>query len=161
MTLASFLHSICDLLGNRLGVPVVIGAPNNDSAGVFLFPWKISPNTLIRNSPPVRPGPATTPGSTTYFDVHILVLTRPALTGDGLSQLESASRAILESPIITVGTEQAELLFESLSNADLAAIFSAAGMPLSVCLSVMGRGIGYAPPPPIGPAMNLRDNREV
>jgi hypothetical protein len=134
--LTSALAAICDMLGTQTAAEVFLGLPDNNAPGIYVWPWRLGQNVVSKNAPPVRTTPPDIrPPVASDVTIHFLVLVKPALTADGLSKLDAARQAILDHPILNVDGKDTELLITSLSHPDLAALFTAASLPLTICLS--------------------------
>ncbi len=130
MNIASDLNSFCDWLHTQVNAPVMMGRPDEGVRGLFVWPWRIVPQSHAPNFPPgeqsARPE---------VFEIHFLVLAQPALSTEGLGKLEAAQRAIAEYPVIEAGERQLRILADtSLATSDLAQLFLAAQLPLTLCL---------------------------
>jgi hypothetical protein len=142
MTLADLFVAVCDLLQRRTGAQVILGLPGESDSGVFVWPWRLAQNPNVRNAPqhngrPDGPGQA----KTSYRDVYFLIVVRPALTPAGLALLDAAQCAIAQEPALCIGEESVQLLLDTPATNDLAQVFLAAHIPLSICLSVVVRGV--------------------
>lgn len=139
MALVPALTAFCESLGTQTGAQVSLGRPDDAATGIYVWPWKLDADTVMRN-PPSRRGPeASKAVSTTVRVVHALVLVRPALTPGGLALLETAQQAILDQPLLNAAGRRVEIELEELPHLEFAALFSAAGLPLTICLSVVLR----------------------
>lgn len=138
MTLVPALTALCESLGTQTGATVSLGRPDDSATGIYVWPWKLEENSASRSLPPRR-SPGVVMPAQDAMGVHVLVLVRPALTPGGLALLETARRAIHDQPVLNVSGKRVHILFEPLSHAELAALFGAAGLPLTICLSVLLR----------------------
>lgn len=139
MTLVPALTALCESLGTQTGAAVSLGRPDDSATGIYVWPWKLEEITVSRALSPRRAPGGATAAPQDAMGVHVLVLVRPALTPGGLTLLETARRAIYDQPVLNVAGKRVQILFEPLSHADLAAVFGAAGLPLTICLSVLLR----------------------
>ena len=135
MKMVDSITALCDMLRSETDLPVTLGCPDKAAHGIFVWPWQLSEDPSMRNVE-VRyetEGAAHHPPSNCV--VHFLVLARPALTIDGLSMLETAREAILKNPILDVEGQRIRVILSPLNSDTLAALFSAASIPLTICLS--------------------------
>jgi hypothetical protein len=69
------------------------------------------------------------------LNVYFLLLNTPAVTPEGLSNLESAQQALFDHPVFDTGGAQFQLLPDTdITVGDLTAIFTAAKLELTICL---------------------------
>lgn len=135
MTLASALTALCDMLRAQTGAEVVLGLPDDEVPGIYVWPWRLEEDSRSRNAPPrINPAGARGPAPSAT-KVHFLVLVRPALTVDGLSQLDKARQAILDQPILALAGENVHIALSPLAVDQLTALFTAASLPLTICVS--------------------------
>ncbi len=75
------------------------------------------------------------------FDIHFLLLATPADTVEALASLEAAQQAIHDNPILILNAAGAQLkvIPEQVPKGDLAAIFTAARLELTICLAYVLR----------------------
>ena len=135
MSLAPPLATLVALLHGHCRIPVALGRPDGATPGLHVWPWRLSENLAARNVPrPRRPNgerEATPPAT----QIHFLVLASPILAPAGLDALAAARTALLETPLLEIPGDRYSIDLEPLATADLAAVFSAAGLPLQLCLS--------------------------
>jgi hypothetical protein len=116
---------------------VILGFPDDAEPGIYVWPWRLEEDVHFRNVPPrINPG-GTRPRQALAKDVHVLIMVRPALTLDGLSKLEAARQAILDQPILDIAGKEVRITIEVLDATTLAALFMAASIPLTICLSAV------------------------
>jgi len=142
MALLSQLKDFSDSLRVRLGSPVLIGRPDKAVTGIYVWPWRAVVNPTRRNIPPPKPGSGVVAGrGAPDLEVHFLLLVTPAKTYEGLVALEAAQRAIHDNPILNLDATGArlEVVEESIPPGDLAAIFMAAKLELTICLAYVLR----------------------
>jgi hypothetical protein len=141
MKLTSGLTSLCDMLRTQTGAQVILGCPVDGAAGIYVWPWKLEEDVQLRNAAVgTNPVGMRAPAASAR-NVNFLVLVRPALTPDGLSKLDEARQAILDHPILQVGGQNIRIILSPLAVDELAALFSAASIPLTICLSATLREI--------------------
>jgi len=142
MNIASALTALCDMLHARTGVDVVLGRPDDTASGIYVWPWRLSEDALPRNLPKSRGEAASSTHPVADLMVDFLVVVRPALTVDGLSRLVEAREAMIDNPILSVDGTRVRIILHPLTADQLAAVFSAAAIPLTVCVSATLKGSG-------------------
>ena len=127
MALLSHLDAFCNWLRTRVRAHVSIGRPDKALTGIYVWPWYAVPNLQKRNMPRM-PGLEETVGGleAQTFDIHFLLLATPADTVEALASLEAAGA-------------QLKVIPEQVPNGDLAAIFTAARLELTICLAYVLR----------------------
>jgi hypothetical protein len=132
MALASDLNALCDWLHAGLGVPVALGKPDESLPGVYIWPWRVVASPAIPaggSEGQLRPHIAP-------LNVYFLLLTTPSLTPEGLSNLESAQQAMLDHPVFDTDGAQFQVLPDTgITVSDLAAVFTAAKLELTICFA--------------------------
>jgi hypothetical protein len=99
------------MLRSRTGAQVIFDFPDDTAPGIYVWPWRLEEKSEMRNMPPrVQPGRARATEAPAAM-VHFLVLVRPALTLDGLSQLETARQAMFDHPILEVAEKRFRIIF--------------------------------------------------
>ncbi len=140
MNIESVLAALSKMLRAETGVEVFLNRPDDAVAGIYVWPW------MLREDPGRRPPPESIgPGTDLAQGVSapildFLVLVRPAHTLDGISTLSKARLAILENPILNVDGTAVQLTLDHMPADSLLNIFSAASIPLTLCLSATLRG---------------------
>jgi hypothetical protein len=120
------LEALAAALAGATGQPVRIGPPDAKGQGLVIFPWRLANLEAIRNrlpDPSQRPKPPAEPA----FQVECLVLADgdPALLG-------RARSALWRTPFLgEAGNVRCRL--SDLAADQLAAVFSAANIPLRLC----------------------------
>jgi hypothetical protein len=141
MNLATQLESVCHLLRQHVTVPVLIGLPDQVVAAVHVWPWRMSVNPAPRRSPTtgaVDRGEAARPQ---LLQVHFLLFATPPLTTEGLALLDKAQQVLFDNPVVATADGQIRLLAETaLTAADMAALFTAAQLPLTLCAAFVLEG---------------------
>jgi hypothetical protein len=135
MTLASALTALCDLVRTRTGAEVILGFPDDGVPGVYVWPWRLEEDVRDRNAPPRVNPDGTRAQAASTRSVHFLVLVRPALTADGLAKLDEARQAIIDHPILDLAGEKVHIALSPLAVDRLTALFTAASLPLTICVS--------------------------
>jgi hypothetical protein len=135
------LNDFGDSLRARLGSPVFLGRPDK-AVGLYIWPWRAVTNPSRRNLPLPKPGSGGVAGPRAPdLDVHFLLLPSPANNHDGLARLEAARKAIDDNPILNLEATgvRLQVIEESIPPADLASVFIAAKLELTICLAYVLR----------------------
>jgi hypothetical protein len=128
------------MLHAHTGVNVVLGRPEDSASTIYVWPWLLEEAAEIRKRPPsVAPNESSSP-HTSSPNIYFLVIATPVLTIEGLSRLAQARQAILENPVLNIGEFNVQVNTCSLEAETIAAVFQAAGIPLTICVSAMVRG---------------------
>ncbi len=141
MASLSHLNDFADSLRVRLGSPVFIGRPDK-TVGIYIWPWRAVANPSRRRIPPPKPGSGVAAGrGAPDLHVHFLLLAAPANSHDGLVNLEAAQKAIHDNPILNLDATgvRLEVVEESIPPGDLASVFMAARLELTICLAYVLR----------------------
>lgn len=126
------------MLRSQTGSQVILGSPDDTVPGIYVWPWLLQENTLTKHFPSNTNPDDIGLKKFSPIDVHILILVRPALTIDGLSKLEAVREAIRDRPILDITEElYANILIDNMDGDALSALFSAASLPFTLCLSVV------------------------
>ena len=137
MTLASALSALCAMLRAQTGAPVILGRPDQRVPGIYVWPWNLDRSLSSAAAPTplatALDGPTTS--ANTSQNIHFLLFASPTLTADGLSKLDGARQAIFDHPILNVDGTNAKITLSPLDPRDLAILFVAASMRLTICLS--------------------------
>ena len=132
MAFASHLNSFCDWLRTQISVPVVLGRPDKAGPGIYIWPWRVVASPQVRNLP--SPGPHSAKPQS--LNVHFLLLTPPAISPQGLANLESALQAIYQHPVFNAAGAQFQVLADTgISVEDLTSVFIAAKLELTPCFA--------------------------
>lgn len=123
------------MIGSQTGAQVILGLPDEEGPGIYVWPWRLDEKPEFKNMTPDPKSGLEKPPVNSVVIVHFLVLVRPSLTADGLSQLEATRQAILDHPVLDVAGNRVRLFFEHLDPQTLTALFTAASIPLTICLS--------------------------
>jgi hypothetical protein len=134
MPLFTRLTALCQVLEKHATLPVKISRPE-DAPGLYIWPWRIEEDTRVRSSPLPRlvgddpltraPAPA----------IHFLVLSSTNLDDETIAGLESARLSLLETPIFEAGNGRVSVMPAALSTGELTDLFTAAAIPLRLCLA--------------------------
>lgn len=136
MASSHHLIALRDLLAAETGQAVVIGRPTEEERGLSLWPWKLELQAQTRNLPPERPGgpPAAKPPVLPPL-VRLLLLAMGQSEVEQVEALEAASRVIQLQPLFGPADRRGRVWIETIPTSELTAIFTAAGLPLRLCLS--------------------------
>ncbi|MBI5550418.1 MAG: hypothetical protein HY911_02850 [Desulfobacterales bacterium] len=135
MTLANSLTALCDMLQSQTKARVVLGLPDKAVPGIYVWPFQMTENQHVKNiRDHLTPHVAKAPPSSSLI-VHVLVVVNPAYTDEGLALLEASRKAILDQPVMTIDGKAVRILPAPLEIAELTALFTAATIPLTICLS--------------------------
>lgn len=141
MDIASSLTALCDMLRSQTGTQVILGFPDDTEPGIYVWPCLLKENTGIRyRSPGTYPQGAKV-RHVPDMDVYALIMVRPALTLDGLSKLEAVRHALINQPILDVAGKIIHIMICHLDIPTLSALFTAASLPLTICLCVVLSGV--------------------
>jgi hypothetical protein len=140
MPTGAALDAFIQLLATKTGLKVAVGRPEA-GAGVFVWPWRITENTNLKNHKPPPGSELSLSPRVLSHNIHILIYVRPELTPDELTGLDSVQRAIAENPIFLTngGQTQVQLVSNEIPDEVLTAIHLAAGVQLSLCLGAILR----------------------
>ena len=134
MPLFTRLTALRDVLEKHAGLPVRISRPDETPA-LFIWPWRLEEDSRVRNSPLPR-----LPGDDPLVRVpapviHFLVLTTTSLDDASIAALETARTALLETPIFAAGNGRVSVAPATLNTTELTDLFTAAAVPLRLCLA--------------------------
>ena len=115
---------------------VVVGRPNDALPGLYVWPWRMAPKIEMRNA---LPSQASGPG-VRNFRVSCLLLITPADTLETCAKLDAAAQVIEETPILEAAEGRLRVMLDTPGAEDLAALFSAARLPLTLCLPFVLEG---------------------
>ena len=131
MALASHLDAFCDWLRTHVSVPVVLGKPVKAAPGIYVWPWRIVARPEFRNLP--SPGPHVAKPQS--LNIHFLLLAVPAISPEGLSNLEAALQAIDQHPVFDTAGTPFRVLADTVTVGDLTSVFMAAKLELTLCFA--------------------------
>jgi len=112
---------------------VAVGRPNETAPGIYVWPWRIVPRTENRN---LLPHQETVRG-VFNFRMSCLLLITPADTLETVAKLDLAAQAIEENPILEDAGGRLRVMLDTTGTEDLAALFSAAHLQLTLCLPLV------------------------
>ena len=136
MTSSLFLSALQDLLTRETGKAVAIGLPIDDRQGLWLWPWKVDVRAASHNRLPEQQGglPGREP-EPLPVELHLLVVAVGASEVDQLQMLETAGQAIRAHPVLEASGMKARVVIENIPTGELTGVFTAAGLPLRLCLA--------------------------
>lgn len=126
--LAAALDSIRTLLQER-GLHIEPGVPEGE-ADLMILPWQLATEHRLQSNMPGHPQPEDAEGGRLPLILRFLLICRDPV--QGADKLALAHALLSSSPVIHVEGANCRLLSETLSPGDLAALFTAAGIPLSL-----------------------------
>ena len=130
MSLESDLQAVRDYLRSRLDLDVAVSRPNDAVPGLYVWPWRMVPKPESRNLPTHLASGA----GLLSLRVHCLLLITPADIPGTISKLDLAARAIQEQPILEHSSGSLRLTLETIEPQNLAALFLAARLQLTLSL---------------------------
>ena len=134
MTIEAVLDAVVSLV-RQADPAAVVGVPDAASAGLCVWPWRVVQAPASAGSLP-RPGQ---PRAVTS-DLQLLVLPRSASSTIDLAALDRTLALITALPVLRTTTGTVQLTIGSgLAHADLAALFTAAGIPMTLAVEVVAR----------------------
>jgi hypothetical protein len=134
MPLFTRLTALCEVITKHATLPVSISRPN-ETPGLYIWPWRIEEDTRVRSTPLPRSADNDPLISAPAPAIHFLVLSSTNLDGETISALESARRSLLETPVFEVGNGKVSVMPATLSTSELTDLFTAAAIPLRLCLA--------------------------
>lgn len=134
MPLFTRLTALCQVLEKHATLPVRISRPET-TPGLYIWPWRIEEDTRVRSTPLPRSADSDPLTSVPAPAIHFLVLSSTSLDGETIAALESARRALLETPVFEVGNGRVSVMPATLSTGELTDLFTAAAIPLRLCLA--------------------------
>lgn len=141
MPLFTRLTALRDVIAKHATLPVRISRPD-DTAGLYIWPWRIEEDTRVRSTPLPRTPDNDPLSGAPAPAIHFLVLASTNLDGETISALESARRSLLETPVFEVGNGRVSVMPATLSTSELTDLFTAAAIPLRLCLAYTLRSTG-------------------
>ena len=135
MAISIQLIALRDMLQAETGLVVVIGRPDNDVRGLYLWPWKLDVQANLRNMPPVRQREFLK-AKKPELPLRIRVLMLPVAVSEveRCDALAAALRAINDHPVLVAADMRGQVRIDAMPADELAAVFTAADLPLILCL---------------------------
>ena len=136
MALSIQLTARRDMLQAETGQTVFVGRPENHVMGLYLWPWKLDVQANLRAMPPVpqreflKAKKAELP-----LRIRVLVLPMAASGIESCDAVAAALRAINDHPSLVAADMPVQVRIDSMSAEELAALFTAAALPLTLCLA--------------------------
>ncbi|MCE9535772.1 MAG: hypothetical protein K8R65_05105 [Nitrospirae bacterium] len=136
MSLSIQLTALRDMLQAETGQAVFIGRPENHVMGLYLWPWKLDVPANLRTMPPV-PQREFLKAKKPDLPLRIRVLVLPmAASGiESCDALAAALRAINDHPALVAADMRGQVHIDAMPAEELAALFTAAELPLTLCLA--------------------------
>lgn len=136
MALSIQLTALRDMLQAETGQVVTIGCPDAAAPGLYLWPWKLDVQAPQRTVPLVRQREflrAKKPDLP--LQLRVLVLPLAGSDIESCDALAAALRAITDHPVMVAADERGQVRIDAMPVDELAAVFTAAGVPLRLCLA--------------------------
>jgi hypothetical protein len=136
MAISIQLTVLRDMLQAETGQVVMIGRPNNDVRGLYLWPWKLDVQANLGNMPPVRQREFLKAKKPELpLRIRVLVLSMAASGIESCDSLTAALRAINDHPVLVAADMRGQVRIDAMPAEELAALFTAAELPLTLCLA--------------------------
>lgn len=130
LSISSTLQAVRDRLASEMGdVDVFMGGPGEETPGLYIYPISVDP--LLA---PLRPGgrqSSSPPADGLALDC--LLLAEPA---DAFDLVDRARSVVLASPVLRIDATTLRLVPQTVSRAELAAVFLAAGISYRICVGL-------------------------
>lgn len=52
MTLFSSLMALCKMIGSQTGIQVILGLPDEEGLGIYIWPWRLDEKPEFKNMTP-------------------------------------------------------------------------------------------------------------
>jgi len=136
MALSIQLTALRDMLQAETGQTVFVGRPENHVMGLYLWPWKLDVQANLRNMPPVRQREFLKPQKPELpLRIHVLAIPMAASGIESCDAVAAALRAINDHPVLVAADMRVQVRIDAMSAEELAALFTAAALPLTLCLA--------------------------
>jgi hypothetical protein len=135
MDISALLESIASSVRSGAGLSVVVGMPD-PQADVSIWPWQLLEATAT-NSPPSRGARDPRKPPTRELDIRFLLVS--GTSPDAVANFGKAYAALLDSAVVQVLDVTAEVVPDLLPAGEVAALFSAAAIPLTLSSSFVLR----------------------
>lgn len=135
MPLFTRLTALCQILERNAILPVRLSRPDS-APGIYVWPWYIEEDTRVRNArlpgddPQLRVPPPV---------IHFLIMAGTNLDAQTIGSLESARLALIETPVFEAGSGRVNVVPATLAASELTDLFTAADIPLRLCLAYVLR----------------------
>jgi len=134
MPLFTRLTALCHIIETNAGLPVQIGRPET-AGGLYVWPWRLEEDSRVRSTPLPRQHGDTPLARVPSPAIHFLVLASTSLDAEIFLALESARAALLETPIFEADNGKISIAPDTLSTSELTDLFTAADIPMRLCLA--------------------------
>jgi hypothetical protein len=121
------------MIESSTGSVVQVMRPAETFAGLAIWPWRVLDVASARNVRPTLKASGVVTNRQAIVEVSFLLLASPAGAEGPATQLLDAHRTLLENPIISGNDSNFRMVVQQLSVEELAAIFTAAQLKLSLC----------------------------
>lgn len=136
MTIAIQLTALGDMLHAETGQAVIIGRPDKEAPGLYLWPWKLDVQANLSNMPPIRQRDfLRTKKPELPLRIRLLVLPMAASGIESCDSLAAALRAINDHPVLVAAESRGQVRIDAMPTDELATVFTAANLPLILCLA--------------------------
>ena len=136
MAISVQLTTLRDMLQAETGQAVFIGRPENDVMGLYLWPWKLDVPANLRTMSPVPQREfLKAKKSELPLRIRVLVLPMAASGIENCDALAAALKAINDHPVLVAADMRGQVRIDVMSAEELAALFTAAALPLTLCLA--------------------------
>ena len=134
MNINHALAAIAAQIQSSTGINVQVARPAEAITALVIWPWKVSDSPFSINSLPPRQNPTGVHAHRpVVVEVSFLMLASPDGSIDRADELLQAHRALLDNPEISSGDGSCRVVVKQLSVTDLAEVFTAAQLRLSLC----------------------------
>ncbi len=130
-TIADVLEAARAKIESSTGASVGLGKPVRSESGLLMLPYKLYESPEHRNPPSLRPG---TGPESLRLNMVVSCLLAPN-SPSGYAALGEGLMSVFDTPFIEVGASRVAVSSTSLSTDELATIFSAAGIPLTLAVT--------------------------
>ncbi|MCP9469533.1 MAG: hypothetical protein NNA31_05980 [Nitrospira sp.] len=134
--LAAALKQLCRRLRDH-GLSVKLGAPGDDS-DLALWPWQLTPGSSPRSAPVGGSAPTLSAPTPIVLELRFLLVSNKA-SEDAVHALTLAQTILAQSPIMQVSDTPVQIVSEALAPDHLGALFTAAGICLSLSSAYVAR----------------------
>jgi len=130
--IAAALAALCTLLKDKAGLAAAVGRPAG-AVGIHIWPWQMVPSAAAVAPPAVRPPGAGAVPVSRPMELRVLLVSSG--TQAAIDDLSRAHRVLVDNPVLQVGDAAIQIVPSPLSAADLAAVFAAGEVPLTLSSS--------------------------
>jgi hypothetical protein len=133
MNIDEAFAAIGTLIQSSTGSVVQVARPAGDVTGLVIWPWRVVDVSSFRNIPPTHRTTGLVSPPQPVVEVSFLLLASPAGSEGSASQVLQAHRVLLENPVLGGSGSNVRVVAQQLSVDELAAVFTAAHLELSLC----------------------------